>query len=178
MACGGAREGRGVDGADFDRVLRTMATSASRRQAVKVLGGGVAGGLLGMVGFRRTEAAYSRRCTRFVLSGGQSPRANIEVDDYIVVRLNGNRLVVKKDGGQPDDMVAGPRDPVRFYARRGNVLRVQAFDTGYRRYLGKLYLHCIEGGEGFQQIFASKLPIDRNGDAQGAGEFFDEEYTI
>ncbi len=168
-----------MDGKDFDRLTRAMVGSASRRQVAKLLGGGVVGGLLGVAGLRPAGAAYSRRCTRFALSGGRSPETNIEVDDYIVVRLNGNRLVVKKDGGQPDDMVAGPRDPVRFYARRGNVLRVQAFDTGYRRYLGKLYLHCLEGGEGFQQIFASKLPIDRNSnDPDGVGEFFDEEYKI
>ncbi len=179
MACGGA-EGRGMDGKGFDRLTRAMQAGGSRRQAVRLLGGGIIGTLLGLGTLRPTEAAYSRRCTRFVLSGGRSVNDKILVDDYLTVKLNGNRLSVRQDG-VPQGTTAGPRDPVRFYARRGDVVRVQAFDTVKpRRYLGRLYLHCVAGGEGSQQIFADQLPIDRTipESRWKAEEFFDQEHTI
>jgi hypothetical protein len=169
-----------MDGKDFDRLTRAMQGSGSRRQVVQLLGGGLVGSLLGVATIRGTEAAYGRRCTRFVLSGGRSRDADILVDDYIVVKLNGNRLSVRQNG-VPQGTTAGPRDPVRFYARRGDVLRIQAFDTVKpRRYLGRLYLHCIEGSEGSQEIFASQLPFDKTlpDSKWRAEEFFDESYRI
>ncbi len=169
-----------MDGKDFDRLTRAIVKNATRRQAVKLFSSGAAGVLLGLGGYRRVEASYSRRCTGFVLSGGRSPKDKIAVDDYITVKWNDISLAVKQNG-QPQGTRAGLRDPIRFPGERGDRLRIRAYDTvDPRRYLGKLYLHCVEGGEGFEQLFARQLPFDKTLPVSEwqAGKFFDEEHTI
>lgn len=174
-----------MDGKDFDRLTRAAVMSASRRQVIKVLGGGIAGALAGLLGPRSAEAQYSRRCTRFVLSGGKAVNDKILVDDYLVVKLNGNRLPVRKNGATQDDK-AGPRDPIRFYARPNqDTLTVAAVDKYASCWgLGALYLHCIEEGDergrGSRRLWETLLPTDgcKNPERWQARTFFERSVTI
>ncbi len=47
-----------MDDRRFDNVVRALATARSRRQALRVLGGSLAGALAGVVGIHRTEGAH------------------------------------------------------------------------------------------------------------------------
>ena len=170
-----------MDDRTFDGLTRTIAANSSRRQAARLLAGGVAGGLLALMGAGRAQADYSRDCRRFALSGGSSPSKNIHVDDLLKVFLNGNRLEVKKAVPNTPDNEAGERLPVKFYARRGDTLEVIAKDVYECCWaLDPLYLHCIENGTGSRRLWATKLPINVRCDCSRSprGVFFREKMTI
>jgi len=51
---------RTMDGHRFDEMSRSLATGATRREVVRLLAGGFAGGILGVLGIRSGEAAPRR----------------------------------------------------------------------------------------------------------------------
>jgi hypothetical protein len=71
-ACGGGSE---TDGRRFDELSRALATSASRRSVVKRLAGGIAGGLLGLLGVAPARAQDEDNVRVRVGDGGDADAA-------------------------------------------------------------------------------------------------------
>ena len=156
-----------MDSERFDAITRRLAAGASRRGALRLLAGALAGGL-SAVARPGTSLAYPGTCRRFVLSGGPLPDDEIFVDDDLTVRLNGDPIFVDGDGS------ANYLEPIRFAARAGDQLRIVAADAQPScRGLGTLYLHCRTGGK------ARKLSdrVDVCND-QPPGVFFNKRYVI
>ena len=129
-----------MNGPTFDRVSRGLAAGASRRTVLRLLGGGVASGLLALARLD-SAAAYGPGCRNFILSGGPDPTDDIIVDDDYRVLRNGVVIFKDADGG-PTTLV-----PIAIKARVGDTLIIRAKDVQNDCYeLSPLYLHCADGG--------------------------------
>lgn len=157
-----------MDGHSFDALTRSVSRLTSRRQAVRLLGGALIGGV-GALAVQRAEAA--RRCRKWAISGGSDPDDPIGVDDQIYVYRSGEKIY-----GRRGDR-AGFYSPITFRADRGDKLRIIARDVELPCYqLNQLHLHCIRG-RGESRRLTSGVP-QACGNTRPRGEFFNEVYTI
>ena len=158
-----------MDGQAFDNVARALATGASRRRALRLLGGLGAAALA--VAGRRSADAYPSSCTSFILSGGPDPDDQICVDDALRVRVNG--VVIYRD---PDN-VASCVSPIAFNASTGSTLRVIARDViANCRSLSPLYLHCATGGK--SRFLHRGVPAFCVQSGWEAGVFYNRSFII
>ncbi|MDQ3779845.1 MAG: hypothetical protein M3354_04755 [Chloroflexota bacterium] len=157
-----------MDGRSFDAITRSISNGTSRRNALRLLGGALAGGA-GALAIGRADAA--RRCRRWALSGGPEADDLIVVDDQIYVYVNGEKIY-----GRRGDR-AGQYPPILFRANRGDRLRIIAKDVEEAFYeLGPLHLHCVRGRAESRRLTRGVARTGPN--ARAKGEFFNEVYTI
>lgn len=157
-----------MDGPSFDAITRSISNGTSRRNALRLLGGALAGGA-GALAIGRADAA--RRCRRWALSGGPEADDLIVVDDQIYVYVNGEKIY-----GRRGDR-AGQYPPILFRANRGDRLRIIANDVELPCYqLGGLQIHCVRGRGASRRLTAG---VAKTCDyARPQREFFNEVYTI
>lgn len=166
-----------MDREAIDRLARIVGTRGGRRSAVGLALGAVAAAL------RADDAeagAFPKRCSRFVLAGGDDRDALFRhVDDnlYIAVKpkKGGRERIVWDD--RTDDQVNFEGEPFEipaFRAEIGDKLIVQ----GYNREAGpcdldEIWLFCENGGRG-------KRIVDRVGPRGSCnqGVFFSETVRI
>lgn len=159
--------------ARFDDAIRRWVMAGTRRGALRLLGGVVIGGLVG-IGRRGEAAAFPAGCRRFTLSGGKKRGKEIDVDDDLSVYVNGDRIFRDEDGVIGIDLEA--IEPIKFRARVGDRLRIVATDgEGPCRSLSALWLHCKDGGEA-RRLTSGVAETCREG--RPARTFFDETYRI
>jgi len=155
-----------MDDVRFDALTRAAA-GRSRRGFFRLLGGGVVAAVgLGMA----RGPASAESCSRWVLSGGRKKTEPIEVDDRIIIYLNGDLVY----GDRTDRSEIYP--PFRFSARRGDRLRIVARDGQTPSYkMDPLYLHCARDGEPRR---LSRRVAEVSGQTSPKGKFFDETFRI
>jgi len=164
-----------MDNAVFDAAVRRCSTAGSRRAALRLIGGALAGGVVGAVGRNAPGvAAYPNSCRRFILSGGPNRKREIDVDDDLAVYVNDRRIFNDRDG------VIGiglePIEPIGFRARVGDRIRIVARDgEGPCRSLSSLWLHCRDGGDGRRLTRGVRETCRPN---RRPGVFFDETFRI
>ena len=157
-----------MDGRSFDAITRSVSHGTSRRNALRLLGGALAGGA-GPLAIGRTEAAH--RCRRWALSGGPEADDRIVVDDQVYVYVNGEKIYGRKVDR------AGSYPPILSRANRGDRLRIIANDIEKNCYqLDGLQIHCIRGRGESRRLTAGVAKTCYEGRAKG--EFFNEVYTI
>ncbi len=157
-----------MDGRSFDALTRSVSQLASRRQAVRLLGGALIGGV-GALATERADAA--RRCRKWAISGGSDPDDFIAVDDQIYVYRSGEKIY-----GRRRDR-AGFFPPITFKADKGDKLRIIANDVELPCYqLDELYLHCIRGRGESRRLTRGVAQVC--GHERPKREFFNEVYTI
>ncbi len=163
-----------MDNASFDTLARLTAADTSRRGALRsafasVLAGFGAAALLETREAAAKKKKKKKRLRRWLLSGGPDPTAEIEVDDDLKVLRNGQIVFEDDDGG--DDS----HDPIAFKARKGDRLKIVAFDAQANCHrLSPLYLHPESGGA--PRKLSDDIPLTCPNVA--VGTFFHETFRI
>ena len=141
----------------FDHLARQCG-GVSRRRALGLLGGALAGGLIAATGrqgsgLRAQESvpvgspvpvppAPPAACSYYILSGGPDVAAPLHVDDDLVVFINGVPIFEEHDN------VPNIMPPIAFQAVPGDILTVVARDAvACGRKISALWLHCADGGD-------------------------------
>jgi hypothetical protein len=155
-----------MDDVRFDALTRAVA-APSRRGFFRLLGGGLAAAVgLGVA----REPAAAQSCSRWVLSGGRKKTEPIEVDDRIIIYLNGD--LIYSDRNDRSEIYP----PFRFRARRGDRLRIVARDEQSPCYkMDPLYLQCASNGDPRR---LTPGVIEVCGQSAPKGKFFDETFRI
>ena len=166
--------------AAFDGMARKAGQGFTRRRVIRLLGTAAAGVVAG-VGLSGPAPAKRKRgkkrpkpkqvaCTSWILSGGPDPTTRIEVDDDLVVAING--ITFLDDANSKGSSLS----PLAFMANVGDELGILAYDAVPScRSLSPLWLHCATTGQK-RQLFAG----NSDGCASGrtAGFFVKEFFTI
>jgi hypothetical protein len=137
------------------------------------VGGALVGACLTTVAYR-PATAYDKTCERFLLSGSKNPKREIDVDDDLIVFLNGESIFRDRDRVIGINLVA--IEPIRFRANVGDKLRIVAKDgEGPCRSLSPLWLHCREGGSPRRlTVGVAESCVD----GRPPRKFFDETFKI
>jgi hypothetical protein len=152
----------------IDDVARIFAITENRRQLIRMVGRGLAGGAL--AGFALGSAAPAdARCKNWILSGGVDPNTPIAVDDDLKITLGQTVLLEDTNGS------ASQHAPIHFQAKRGQRLRVTATNVQIHcRSLSPIYIHCETGGSP-RRLTAG---VAENCNADLNGVFFNKRFEI
>ncbi|MGH2617746.1 MAG: hypothetical protein ACRDJC_21165 [Thermomicrobiales bacterium] len=155
----------------FDALTRLIVAEISRRGVLTTPL--AAFGVASMLGAENAAAKKKRkkkkRLRQWILSGGPDPTEEIEVDDDLKVLRNG-QIVFEDDNGGDDS-----HDPIAFKARKGDRLKIVAFDAQANCHrLSPLYLHPESGGS--PRKLSDDVPLTCPNVA--VGEFFHETFRI
>ena len=176
-----------------EMLARVFAVSGSRRRALVTAGAIIVGADPAAAQRRRNSqrrrsgrrAAFSKKCNRFVISGGPDRNDELQhVDDDVEIKI------IPRDGGAAttvfNDNNNGPNGPngdhlsvAPFTARVGDQVHIVARNevTGGCE-LDELWLHCVEGRGGKVKLTDGVTPAECQSNANKIGVFFETTIRI
>ncbi len=114
-------------------------------------------------------------CTSWILSSGPGGEGLIEVDDDLVISLNGGVIFADQNGSENHDIA-----PIAFEAKCGDSLRVEGYNTfAPVQSLSPLWLTCASDVDDTRKL--TDGIYDDNAPGPGPdnpNKFFDQTFTI